>query len=84
MHQILLKHRPKEGKKEEFELAWENSTYLMEVLANVIKELVPKERISQEDFSKPNHYAQMVWIQAQRDLAQRILDIFPKGVDKHL
>ena len=57
---------------------WENSGYLLGVLEEVIKELTPDEKIDPKDFAMPNHYAKLVWEQAQRDLSKKILGLFPE------
>lgn len=81
MNRLLLKHKPKDLTDEKFTKMWDNSGYLLSVLAEVIRELLPTEKIQEGDFGDPNHYAKMVWAQAQRDFAQKILDLMPKSID---
>ena len=79
MQAILLKNRPKDLSEEKFKEMWANSSYTLEALFNTIKELSPKETIKGGDFDTPNHYAKLVWQQAQREFAQKILDLFPNN-----
>ena len=79
MNSLLLKNRPKDLTEEEFKAMWANSSYTLEALYNTIKDLTPKETIGGGDFDIPNHYAKLVWQQAQREFAQRILDFFPNS-----
>jgi hypothetical protein len=82
VNHLLLKNKPKDITNEKFEEMWNNSGYLLRVLAATIQDMVPQEKIKPEDFSNPNHYAQMVWAQAQRDFAKKLLDLMPNFVDK--
>lgn len=82
MNSLLLKNRPTDITEEKFVEMWNNSGYLMRILAATIKDLMPQERIKSEDFANPNHYAAMVWAQAQRDFAKKVLDLMPESVDK--
>lgn len=84
LNQLLLKHKPKDITDEKWNELWNNSGYIMQVLANVINEMVPKEKITGVDFDIPNHYAKMVWVQGQRDIAKKIIDLMPDSIDKPL
>ena len=59
---------------------WENSSYVLESLFKTIKDLTPSETIKGNDFDIPNHYEKLVWQMAQRELAQKILDLFPSKI----
>ena len=79
MQAILLKNRPKDLSEEKFKEMWSNSGYTLEALFNTIKDLTPADTIKGSDFDTPNHYAKMVWQQAQREFSQKILDLFPEN-----
>jgi hypothetical protein len=81
MNSLLLKNRPNDITEEKFVEMWNNSGYLLRVLAKTIMDIVPPERIKAEEFESPNHYAKMVWAQAQRDFAKKVLDLMPESVD---
>lgn len=78
MNQLLLKHKPTDIEADKFKEMWENSTYTLEPLFKAIQALTPDSRISKDDFEKPAFVEKMVWAQAQRDLADKILDLFPE------
>ncbi len=80
MNQLLLKNRPKDLDEAKFKQMWENSSYLLEALYKTIQELTPQERISQDDLSNPAFIHKMVWGQAQRDLAKKIVDLLPQSL----
>lgn len=82
MLNLLLRHKPKETTEEKFKEEWEHLATALEPLYKSIQELVPSEKLSLDDMSNPNLYAKMVWIQAQKDFASKILSLFPKGLDK--
>ncbi len=79
MQAILLKNRPKDLDEKKFKEMWENSSYTLEALFKTIKELAPEVSIKGNDFDTPNHHAKLVWQLGQKDLADRILDLFPAG-----
>ena len=80
MQTILLKNKPKDISEEKFKEMWENSSYVLESLLKTIKDLTPSETIKGSDFDIPNHYEKLVWQMAQRELAQKILDLFPSKI----
>ena len=82
MNRLLLNHKPDDISEDKFIEMWNNSGYLLRILAAAIKDLTPSDRIRMEDFEMPNHYAQMVWAQAQRDFAKKVLDLMPESVDR--
>lgn len=82
MNQLLLKHKPEDITDEKWVELWNNSGYILQVLADVIDEMVPRDKIMSTDFETPNHYAKLVWGQAQRDFAKKIIDLMPDTVDK--
>lgn len=77
---LLTSNRHKDQTEEEFRKAWENAGYTLEPLYKTILSLMPNEKIKQDDFGTPNHYAKMVWVQAQRDAYQKIIDLMPKSL----
>ncbi len=77
---LLNSHRHKDQSKEKFEEFWENSSYTLEPLYKTLLDMMPEEKIKPTDFSDPNHYAKMVWTQAQRDILQKIIDLMPKSL----
>lgn len=80
MLNLLLRHKPKDQTDEKFIEQWENMAVSLEPLYKAIVALTPAEKLSSEDLINPNLYAKMVFVQAQRDFSQKILDLFPKSL----
>lgn len=78
MHQLLLKYKDKKQSNEEFTKAWENASSTLEPLFKAIQELSPKERVTKEDLNSPSLVEKLIWLQAQREFAERVLELFPK------
>lgn len=79
MNSNLLKNRPKDLDEQKFKEMWENSGYTLGALYKTIKDLNPVESIKGTDFDIPNHYAKMVYQQAQKDLINKVLELFPSS-----
>lgn len=80
-----MKHRPKDLTPEEWRKLWDNSSYTLQALANVLIEMDKQlGRIKAEDFKTANHYAQLVSELSQKELIKKILDMLPASVDKQI
>lgn len=80
MNNLLSQHRPKDVEEKDFPQYWENAATTLEPLYKTIKQMVPTSKLSLEELSNPNMYGKMVWTQAQRDFADKILALFPKSL----
>jgi len=80
VNQILLKNKDKGQSDEEFIRAWENSSFTLEPLFKAIKELSPKDRVTKDDLNSPSLIEKLIWLQAQREFAEKILELFPKAL----
>ena len=79
MQALLLKHKPKDQEEAKFKESWERSGYFLSALYKAINELAPEPVVKGEDFDTPNHYSKLVWQLGQRDLAKKILALFPEN-----
>ena len=84
MKGLIAKHKPKDiATIEEWATYWNNQSYTLQPLANVLKEMKSGLGfIKPDDFDTPNHYAKLVAEQCQRQLIDKILDMFPETIDK--
>jgi hypothetical protein len=80
MNSLLLRHLPKDYKKEEFIKQWENSGLLLSPIAGILEEIIKnKSRLKEEDFSSPNHYELLAFRGGEIELAEKILALLPSS-----
>lgn len=78
MNALLMKHKPKDISKEEFEKTWENSGYTLRVLYQVLLELKQASSgIKREDFDCPNHYAKLAYEGGLCNAYDKIIAMLP-------
>jgi GTPase Era involved in 16S rRNA processing len=78
MNALLMKNRPKDMSKEEWEKLSANSHVQLEPLANTIRELMDQGAgVRPDDFDCPNHYAKLVADLARRKTLGDILAMLP-------
>ena len=83
MNQLLLNKKPSDATPEEWKTSWENSSYVLQPLADAIKaKLYETGRVKSTDFDIPNHYAKMAYEAGLAEMGQWILDLLPGGVNK--
>lgn len=80
MKQILIKHKPKDISKEEWEKTWNNMQYGLTCLYKTLEELKSStNKIKPEDFSVANHYALLAFEAGKRQAYQDVIDMLPEG-----
>jgi hypothetical protein len=78
-----MQHKPKDTTPEKFKESWENLGAALQPLADVLLGMRDAlNTVKADDFDCPNHYTKLVSEQMQRQLIDKILDLFPKSVDK--
>lgn len=83
MNVLLMKHRPKDTPKEDWEKHWNNAHPTLQPLADAIKEMQePLEKVVPNDFNCPNHYAKMVYEAARKQALQDVLNLLPNSCSK--
>jgi hypothetical protein len=83
MNAQLMRFKPKDTTPEEWEKHWNNQTYTLQPLADVLKNI--KEslgNIKADDFNTPNHYEKLVYELAQKQMIDKILSLLPDSLDK--
>lgn len=62
MNNALLKHKPKDATAAEFMKAFANAQYVLTPIYALLDELITSNnRIKKDDFTCPNHYAQLAY-----------------------
>jgi hypothetical protein len=80
MNSLLCKNRPKDSSAEEFEKAWNNSSYTLEALYKTIKQLQEEcKTVRRTDFDCPNHYAKLAFEAGMLAAYDKIVDMLPKS-----
>lgn len=74
----LSKHAGTPSEQKEFEQTWENNYAIFEPLLKMIRELAPRPKITKADFELPAFTEKLIYDQAQYDLAEKIIAVFPK------
>ncbi len=78
MNTLLVKNRPKDTTKEEFEKVWNNIGYSLSALYFTLKDLqMSSSRVKKDDFSIPNHYAMLAYEAGKQAAYQEIVDMLP-------
>ena len=78
MNTLLMKHKPDDVSKEDFEGLWTNAGYTLRPLYNVILELKQNsQNIKREDFDCPNHYAKLAYEGGLCNAYDKILALLP-------
>lgn len=78
MNNLLLSKRPKDSDKDEFIKAWNNSQYVLECLADVLKDLMEQNnKVNKDDFDCPNHYAKLAFQAGENKAYAFILSLMP-------
>lgn len=83
MNSLLANAKPKDISKEKWMEMWNNSHYLLQPLADVIKGLVAElDKVKADDFACPNHYAKLAYQAGGKEKLKLILSLLPDSVDK--
>ncbi len=83
MNTLLMSARPKDTTKEEWLKAWTNATFLLQPLADVLKNrLQALDMIKEEDFAIANHYALLAFREGKKAELQFLLVLLPDSVEK--
>ena len=79
MNSLLMKHRPSDITPDEWAKLWDNSSYTLEPLAKVLKELKSTvEDVKPDDFDCPNHYAKLAYEAGQKAILNKVLGLLPE------
>jgi len=83
MRHILIKHKPEDCSKEDWEKTWNNMQYGLTTLYKTLEELKSStNKIKSEDFSISNHYALLAFEAGKRQAYQEVIDMLPEGSKK--
>jgi hypothetical protein len=75
--------KPNDVTNEDWEKTWNNSSYVLQPLADVLKNMKKDlGKVSPTDFSTPNHYVALVSELVQIQLIDKVLALLPATVDK--
>lgn len=78
MNTLLLKHKPKDTSNEDFIKTWNNSSYSLNVLYNVLLDIKENlNKFNKEDFDCPNHYAKLAFNNGQIKMIDQIVSMLP-------
>jgi hypothetical protein len=78
MNSLLMKYKPDDINKEDFEGLWTNAGYTLRALYQVILELKQNSHnIRREDFDCPNHYAKLCYEGGLCNAYDKILAMLP-------
>lgn len=79
----LMNARPKDTTKEKWTETWDNSAYVLQPLADVLKnKLAALDQVKEEDFAVSNHYALLAYREGRKAEIKALLDLLPEGVEK--
>lgn len=83
MNSLLAAKRPKDISKEDWEKMWNNSHYLLQPFADVMKAMLEsRDTVKGDDFDCPNHYAKLAYELGQKEMLKQLLNILPPTVQK--
>jgi hypothetical protein len=78
LNTLLIKHKPSDVSKEEFEKTWTNCGYSLRALYKAILELKQNsQNIKREDFDCPNHYAKLAYEGGLCNAYDKIVALLP-------
>lgn len=78
-----MKYKPKDTTDEEWQEAWERSAWVLQPLADVLKDMAKGlDVIKADDFAVPNHYARIVAQQMKKQTLEQVLSLLPSTVEK--
>jgi hypothetical protein len=76
----LSKNRPKEMSKEEFEKMWNNLGYSLSALYTTCQEMLTDlNKVKENDFSVPNHYALLAFKAGKKEMLEEIMKYLPES-----
>lgn len=79
MNSLLVKNKPDDISKEDFENLWNNTGYSLRALYSTILELKQgSQNIKREDFDCPNHYAKLAYEGGLCNAYDKILALLPE------
>lgn len=80
MNSTLLNNRPKEMTKEDFIKSWENIGYTLTALHKTLQDSKSSlQKVKNNDFDCPNHYAKLAFQAGQIEAMEFILALLPKS-----
>ena len=83
MNSMLCKNRPTDEDKDSFIKMWTNMGYGLSALYSTLEELiVATNKVKEDDFSVPNHYALLAFQAGKRLAYKEILDMLPDTAKK--
>ena len=83
MKHVLIKHKPEDSSKEDWEKTWNNMQYGLSSLHKALEELKSStNKVKSDDFSIPNHYALLAFEAGKRQAYQEVIDMLPEGSKK--
>lgn len=78
MNSLLQHHRPNDISREDWDKTWNNSSYILQPLADVLSILIKDlEEIKNDDFDCPNHYAKLAFKEGTKQAFKKVLDWLP-------
>ena len=83
MNSLLCNNRPKDESKESFIKMWNGLGYGLSALANTLETLITTtNKVKDDDFSIPNHYALLAFEAGKRMAYKEILEMLPDSAKK--
>ncbi len=80
MKMSLLKNRPKDSTPEEFTKSWENIGYTLSALYRTLNDMKSSmEKVKDDDFSIPNHYALLAFQAGKKQMLEEIMGFLPES-----
>ncbi len=75
MNSLVMKHRPKDTTKEQWEQTWSNSGHVFRTLIEVLKEVRAKDNITEEELKHPNIHDKLIWDTSNRRTIDMIISM---------
>ena len=83
MNSLLAQAKPKDISQEKWVEMWNNSTYLLQPLADVLKKQLDElDKVKGDDFACPNHYAKLAFQAGAKERLKFVLSLLPPTVEK--
>lgn len=80
MNTLLLKNKPDDISKEEFNKLWDNAGYTLRALYSTLEELKASfEIVKPDDFDCPNHYAKLAFQAGMARAYDQIMQMLPNS-----
>ena len=84
MNAQLVRKCPKDTTPEEFKKAWDNASWILQPLCDLLKDRLKNfDKVTEEDLKNPNHYGLLAFRLGKKEEVQYLLSLLPDSVDKN-